>query len=347
MPPALAYTRGPLLESLHQADVAVCAPDGRLLAHFGDPHKMVYLRSAAKPFQALPLVESGAAAAFGLTDRELALACASHAGLDMHAQAVAALQARTGLTEADLQCGAHPVADPATARALILAGQEPTPIRHNCSGKHTGMLIAARHNSWPLDTYLELNHPLQQAIVHALSAMTDVPPSEIVVGVDGCSAPNFAVPLAAAATAFARLADPAHLPPPRAEALRTLYHAMHTHPEMVRGPLDFDTEAMRLGAGRWVCKGGAEGYQAIAIAPGVVAAHAVGMTLKVADGAARPHAVALLASQVLKELGALPEAEASVLAALGLALPQPVTNWRGTVVGEARLAEGWGLVHGA
>lgn len=347
MPPALVYTRGPIVESLHQADVAVCAPDGRLLACFGDPHKVVYLRSAAKPFQALPLVESGAAAAFGLTARELALACASHAGLDMHAHAVADLQARAGLTEAHLQCGAHPISDAATARALILAGQEPTPIRHNCSGKHTGMLITAKHCGWPLESYLELNHPLQQAIMHAFSAMTDVPTGEVVVGVDGCSAPNFAVPLRAGALAFARLADPAGLPPARAEALRALYHAMHSHPEMVRGPLDFDTEAMRLGAGRWVCKGGAEGYQAIAIAPGVVAAHGVGVTLKVADGAARPHAVALLASQVLKELGALSPAETTALAALGLALPQPVTNWRGTVVGEARLAEGWGLVHSA
>ncbi|MBL8057599.1 MAG: asparaginase [Anaerolineales bacterium] len=336
--PLIEYTRGGLVESVHAGALAVADAAGRLVAAWGDPQAVVFLRSSAKPFQAVPLVESGAADAAGLTPRELALTCASHRGLDMHVAVVSAMQAKIGAGEADLQCGTHPLDDPDTVRQLILAGQAPTPNRHNCSGKHTGMLALARHLGQPLDDYLNPHGPVQRAILEAFAALCGVAPAEVVVGIDGCSAPNFAVPLAAAARAFARLADPAGLPPARAAALRRLYAAMTAHPEMVRAPGGFDTELMRRLGGRLVAKGGAEGYQAIGLAPGALGpgSPALGLTLKVADGGSR--AVGLAAAEALRQLGALTPAEWAGLEPHGFTLPQPVTNWRGLVVGEARAA---------
>jgi L-asparaginase II len=334
--PLIEYTRGGLVESVHAGALAVADVHGRLLAAWGDPGVVVFLRSSAKPFQALPLVETGAADAAGLTPPELALACASHRGLDMHVSVVNAMLAKIGAGESDLQCGAHPLDDPDTVRRLILAGQGPTPNRHNCSGKHTGMLALARHLGQPLASYLELEGPVQRAIWQALAEMCALAPAEVVVGIDGCSAPNFAVPLVSAARAFARLADPAGLPPARAAALQRLYAAMTSYPEMVRAPGGFDTELMRLLAGRLVAKGGAEGYQALGLAPGALGpgSPALGLTLKIADGGSR--AVSLAAAEALRQLGALSAEHWSALEAQGFTVPQPQTNWRGLPVGEAR-----------
>lgn len=336
--PLIEYTRGGLVESVHSGALAVADVQGRLLAAWGDPQAVVFLRSSAKPFQALPLVETGAADAAGLTPPELALACASHRGLDMHVSVVSAMQAKIGAGESDLQCGVHPVDDPDTARQLILAGQQPTPNRHNCSGKHTGMLVLARHLGQPLASYLDLDGPVQRAILQAFAEMCAVPAAAVVLGIDGCSAPNFAVPLVNAARAFARLADPTGLPPARAAALRRLFAAMTAHPEMVRAPGGFDTELMRLLAGRLVAKGGAEGYQAIGLAPGALGpgSPALGLTLKIADGGSR--AVSLATVEALRQLGALSAEQWAALGQQAFTLPQPQKNWRGLPVGEARAA---------
>lgn len=334
--PLVEYTRGEIVESRHLGALAVADAAGRLVAAWGDPHSVVYLRSAAKPFQALPLVETGAADAFGLSAAELALACASHRGLDAHAAAAHSLQTKAGLTEADLLCGTHPLEDADTHRRLILAGQTVTPNRHNCSGKHSGMLAAARHTGWPTDTYIDPDHPLQQAIRRAFAELCGLTPSAVVVGIDGCSAPNFAVPLASAARAFARLADPGAETPDRAAALRRIWAAMTTHPEMVSGPGGFDTELMRVRPGVLVAKGGAEGYQAVGLAPGALGpgSPALGLTLKAADGAGRPGALA--AVEALRQLGALNAEHLAALAGRGFVSPVTLTNWRGLAVGEAR-----------
>lgn len=334
--PLIQYTRGGLVESAHAGAVAVAEAGGRLIASVGDPRAVVFMRSAAKPFQTLPLLESGAADAFGVTPRELALTCASHRGLDLHVDVLRGLQAKTGVGESDLRCGAHPLDDPETVRRLILAGETPTPNRHNCSGKHTGMLAQARHRGLPLAGYLDPDGPVQQAILLAVAEMCGLEPAEVVVGIDGCSAPNFAVPLVNVAAAFARLADPAGQPAARAAALRRVFAAMTAHPEMVRGPGGYDTELMRAGGGRIASKGGAEGYQAIALAPGALGpgSPALGIALKIADGAGR--AVALAATETLRQLGALSPAALEALAAQGLAAPYPLRNWRGLAVGEAQ-----------
>jgi L-asparaginase II len=332
--PVLELTRGGQVESVHFGALAVADARGQLLAWVGDPQAVTYLRSSAKPFQALPLIETGAAQALGFTPREIALACASHSGSQLHIETVRGMQVKAGLRESDLGCGAHPVEDEASTAQLIRAGQAPTPIYHNCSGKHTGMLAVAQHCGWPLDTYLDPQHPLQQHILRDFAALCGMDPEQVRLGVDGCSAPNFAVPLANAATAFARLADPgttAH-----ADGLRAIFGAMTTHPEMVHAPGGFDTVLMQVGAGRWVCKRGAEAYLGMGIAPGAMGSGspAVGLALKIADGGAR--ATPLVVMEALRQLHALTDEDQRPLAAAGFALPQPVKNWRGTLIGEAR-----------
>jgi L-asparaginase II len=325
--PVLELTRGGIVESIHHGAVAVADAQGQLVAAYGDPHLVTFLRSSAKPFQAIPLVESGAAEAFGLTPREIALACASHKGLDMHLETVTGMQQKIGVSESDLLCGVHPV-----------EGFEPRPNRHNCSGKHTGMLAQARHRDLPLADYLNPQHGIQQTILSAFAEICALrgDAATVIVGVDGCSAPNFAVPLVWAATAFARLADPDQLPAPRAAAIKTIFAAMTSHPEMVRGPGGFDTELMRLGSGRLVSKGGAEGYQGIGIAPGAMGpgSPALGLALKIADGAGR--AVQAVALEALRQLGVLREPDLEKMSEFGFGPRLPLKNWRGLGVGEMR-----------
>lgn len=334
--PIYELTRGGIVESVHHGAMAVADAQGRLVASYGDPRLVTFLRSSAKPFQALPLVESGAAEKYGLTQREIAITCASHKGLDMHAETVMAIQAKIGASESDLLCGAHPLEDAETMKRLHRARLEPTPNRHNCSGKHTGMLAQARARGLPLADYINPQHGIQQTILAGFAALCDLKPEDVVVGIDGCSAPNFAVPLVNAATAFARLADPSGQPPARAAALRTLFNAMTTHPEMISGPRGFDTELMRMRPGALASKGGAEGYLALALAPGALGkdSPALGIAMKCVDGASR--AVTAAGLDVLRQLGALGDIELATLASFGFGPRLPVKNWRGLVVGEAR-----------
>lgn len=338
--PLYEVTRGGIVESQHFGAFAVCEASGRVVASAGDPGLVTFLRSTAKPFQAIPLVESGAMEAFGLTPKELAIACGSHLGMDQHAETVAGFLAKAGVSESDLMCGSHPVGHKETAQRLREAGREPTPIRHNCSGKHTGMLAGARARGLPAADYIDPAHGVQRAIVHAFSEMCGMRPEAVVLGIDGCSAPNFAVPLQHCAAAFARLMDPAGLPAARAEACRRVTQAMTTHPEMVRGPGAFDTELMRLGEGRFVSKAGAEGFQGIGIGPGALGpgSPALGIAVKISDGDPTGRAGNPVALEMLRQLGALRESD---MAGLEAFRPGAVKNWRGIVVGEGRVIGRW------
>jgi L-asparaginase II len=251
-------------------------------------------------------------------------------------QVAASVQSRVGATEKDLLCGAHAPGDAETAQRLACAGQKPTPNRHNCSGKHSGMLVLCRHHDWPLADYVNPRHPAQQLILKTFAEVCGLQPSDVVVGVDGCSAPNFAVPLLSAATAYARLADPSRQPHRRANALRSLFFAMTAYPEMVSGPGGFDTELMKRRPGQIVAKGGAEGYQAIGIAPNALrpGSPALGLALKVADGSAR--AIYIAALEVLRQLAALDEADFDALAEFEFGPLLTLHNFRNLVTGEAR-----------
>lgn len=334
--PILELTRGDTVESVHFGALAVVDSAGRLLSSFGDPHLVTYMRSSAKPFQVLPFVEAGGPAHYALSEQELAVMCASHAGTDLHVEVVAGIQARAGLSEADLMCGAHLPYDKQTATDLIRRGEQPTANRHNCSGKHTGMLAFARMNGEPLDIYLENDHPVQQRILQALAGMCGLEECEIHLGTDGCSAPNFALPLYHAAWGIARLVDPAGLPEGRAAACRQIVHAMVQAPEMVSGPDRFDTRLMKAADGRVIAKAGAEGYQVVGILPGVLrpGSAGVGVALKISDGDAAGRARPAVILEVLRQLGALDESALAALAEFGPICP--VQNWRKLLVGEMR-----------
>jgi L-asparaginase II len=313
-----------------------------MIASYGDPQTVAFLRSSAKPFQGLPFVERGGVEHFGFTARELALACASHEGSDMHVQTVLGLQKKVGIEECDLQCGTHMPGDVEELKTLIVHNRQPTPNHNNCSGKHTAMLAHAKMRDLPLESYLDLQHPIQQDILTTFAEMCDLPVEQVELGTDGCSAPNFAVPLFNAALAFARLCDPRELPEERASACRKITSAMTSHPEMVSGYGEFDEQLMRAGNGNIVCKRGAEGFQIVGLLPGVMSetSPGVGIAIKVSDGDAsrlgsglestnrvRP-AVTL---EILRQLGALTAEMTQVLAGFGP--EKSITNHRGIVTG--------------
>lgn len=324
-PIGVEFRRGDVVESVHRVHVAVVDGAGNLVASAGDPDFVTYMRSSAKPFQALPLVTSGAADRYGLTERELALACASHAGEPRHVEAARSILAKAGLDASLLRCGTHAPRNKAAKDAL--AGAKPTPLHHNCSGKHAGLLALQKHLGGEPAAYLDPQGPAQQAVRAAVSQATGVPLLEIPLATDGCSAPNFAVPLRASARAFANLAMPSSsLPKETQDALRRLALAMARHPEMVGGEGSFDTELMGAGEDRVVTKAGAEGVQGVAdLATGM------GLFLKVEDGHAR--AVGPATVEALRQLGWLEPRAFEVLG--GWWMPR-LTNHAGLPVGEAR-----------
>lgn len=343
--PLFELTRGQIVESIHFGAIAVVDSGGKLRYSYGDPQLVAFLRSSAKPFQALPFFERNGPQEYGLTQKEQALLCASHEGSEEHVRTVEGIQAKTGVHESDLQCGVHMPSDPTAYKALIVRGEAPTPNRNNCSGKHTGMLAHARLRGLPLDSYLDINHPVQQDILSGFAEMCEFPRDKVEIGTDGCSAPNFAVPLYNAALGYARLCDPHELSEGRAKACRAITAAMTAYPEMVSGRGEFDTRLMQTGQGRILCKGGAEGFQALGLMPGALGAGSpgVGIVFKVSDGdlltrrlnleplnRVRPAATL----EILRQIGALNEAQLKELASFGPKLP--IKNHRGIVVGESR-----------
>lgn len=331
----VAILRAGLVESYHIGSVAIANARGELLAWHGDPQTTTFLRSSAKPFQALPLVESGAADRFGLSPQQIALTAASHSGTDRHARMAESILECCGCSEGDLRCGVHTPYDRETARALAAEGREPSPLQHNCSGKHAGMLTLAAFLGQPSETYLDPDQPVQQRILQTFLEMTGLSREQVTIGIDGCSAPNFAVPLHAAATAYARLMDPGEFPPSRQDACERIVQAMTANPELVSGEGRFDTELMRATGGGILSKGGAEGFQGLGIPAGGlgVESPALGVAIKISDGDAARRATSLTALAVLKEIGALDEQGASQLASFD---ERELHNYRGLTVGEIR-----------
>ncbi len=343
--PVFELTRGRIVESIHYGAVAVVDSNKKLLYSYGDPQTVAFLRSSAKPFQALPFVERGGVGTFGLTPQELALICASHEGSDEHVRVAESIQSKVGIKESDLQCGVHMPGDRKAYKALIAHNEKPSANRNNCSGKHSGMLAHAKMRGLPLDTYLDINHLIQQDILTGFAEMCDYPREKVELGVDGCSAPNFAVPLYNAALGFAHVCDPHDLSEARAKACNEITSAMTSYPEMVSGHDEFDCRLMQVGKGKIICKRGAEGYQAIGLLPGALGAGSpgIGVTFKVSDGdigfrtinidplnRVRP-AVTL---EILRQLGALNESQMKELSEFGPTLP--IKNHRGLVTGESR-----------
>ena len=345
--PVFEFTRGEAVESIHYGAIAVVDALGNLLAWYGSPDVVTYLRSTAKPLQALPFLERGGQEFYNLTEREVALICASHSGTDEHVRTVTGIQQKVGVNEADLLCGVHIPGDAPTAEALRARNEQPTPNRHNCSGKHTGMLAFARLDEMQAKypavdaPYIDPMHPIQQVIKRTLAEMCKYPEAQIAVGIDGCSAPNFALPLYNAAVGYARLCDPETggvEPVKRAAACHTITAAMMHNPDMVGGPGRMDTRLMEVTRGRLVVKGGAEGYQGIGLMPGALGSRspAIGIAFKVADGDARGRVRAAVTMEVLRQLDALSQQELDLLAEYGPTIG--VSNWRKLAVGQGRPA---------
>jgi L-asparaginase II len=340
--PILKLTRGHVVESTHFGSIVVVDSKGKLLHSYGDSHTVAFLRSSAKPFQAIPFVERGGVEHFDFTQKELAISCASHETAQFHLDTVKAMQAKIGIQEDHLQCGTHLPGDAAMLRMVIKQDIKPTPNFNNCSGKHTTMLAHAKMRGLPLKNYLDHAHPIQQDIFAALSEMCGIEKEKIELGIDGCSAPNFAIPLVNAALGMARLCDPQTLTEARATACRKIKTAMTSHPEMISNYGEFDCELITAGVGKIITKRGAEGFQIIGLMPGVYGESGVGIAFKVTDGDAsrmndslessarvRP-AVAL---EILRQLKALNEAQLKSLAGFGP--PKQLKNHRGLVTGES------------
>jgi len=323
-PSEVVLVRGPMIESRHQISAAVCDAGGRLVAWAGDPGLVTYMRSSAKPLQALALIETGAAAAFGLTPDEIAVTCASHSGEDVHVAAARSVLHKAAVPETALHCGVHPPIERDSARRLLEAGQRPTEVHCNCSGKHSGMLAISSHQRWPLEGYWRIEHPLQQLLLRNVSAMAGIDPLQVIIGTDGCGVPVHGMPIRNMATAFARLADPAGLPQDRQASVRTVVGAMQAHPYLVAGRGRFCTELMEATRPRVVAKSGAEAVYCLGLPE-----HGLGLALKVLDGNGRAAAPAALA--ILRQLELLPQAD---FAALSAWTAPPVRNMLGDVVGE-------------
>lgn len=312
--------RGDRAESWHRGAVAIADAHGRLVLALGDVETPVYPRSAVKALQAIPLVESGAAEAFDLTDAELAVACASHTGERVHLEAVASLLSKANLHERDLACGAHWPFNEATARELLRAGRRPRAIHNNCSGKHAGMLAAAMHLGFDPHGYETPEHPLQVIITRILSETcgVDLDPGDM--GIDGCSLPTYAMKLRSLAQGFARFSTGERLPAGYAAAARKLMKACFAAPVLVAGEGRLDTKILRGLPGAAFAKGGAEGVYAAAL-PEL----GLGIALKIDDGAKRGAERALV--EILAWL--LPQARTVLADELG----GTIKNWRGRRVG--------------
>jgi len=334
--PLVEVTRGAIVESRHRGHVVAVDGDGREVARLGSPETVTYLRSSAKPHQAVPLVASDAAERFGFTSQEIAIACGSHSGEPIHTQTVAAMLRKIGLDETALKCGTHEPFSREVAQNLRERNLRPNVLQNNCSGKHTGMLALALHLDAPTADYDSPENPAQQAITKVVAEFSSVPIEEIAIGVDGCGVPVFGVSVSAMALMYARLvAPPESFNKKTRAACERIVAAMTTYPEMVGGTIDrLDTELMRASGGRLISKVGAEGVYTVGVLPSEKWPRGLGLALKIEDGEDR-RARPCVVIETLRQLGVL---STEALGAVATYSSFPVRNHRGDTVGEVRAA---------
>ncbi len=325
--PLVELTRGGTLECQHAGSLAVVDTRGRLLAHAGDPDWLTFSRSTLKALQALPFVEAGGPRHFGFSSAQVALLCASHNGEDTHVAQAQGMLEKVGLTYQALRCGCHvphrfSVLDMAPPAGLVFDERH-----NNCSGKHAGFLAYCVQHGLSLDDYIAPNHPLQQAIRRDVARAVGMNADDLKMGIDGCSAPNYAMPLARLAQGYARLASGAR-DSEFGESFATLGEAMTAHPDMVSGTGRNDLAFMRAGRGDWVSKIGADGVQVLGSK-----SRGQALALKIMDG----NKPALYAATVeaLEQLGWLDAAQREELEPWRA---RAIVNARGLQVGERRPA---------
>jgi L-asparaginase II len=323
-PVVVEVLRGDRVESAHRGAGAVVDADGRIAFAFGDVDRPVYPRSAVKALQALPLIESGAADRLGLTEAEIALACASHAGEGAHVAAASAMLAKAGRDVGALRCGAHWPSSEKAARALARRGETPSALHNNCSGKHAGFICLACAEGIDPAGYVSPDHAVQRAVTAALAETTGVALGAENRAIDGCSIPAYAIPLRALAQGFARLATGQGLTPERARAAARIRAAVAANPAMVAGEGRFDTEVMTLFGARVFAKAGAEGVWCAAL-PEL----GLGLAVKADDGGKR--AAQTMMATLLRRFGGLGDA-------LDRFAEPELVNWNGIAVGALRPA---------
>ncbi|MBU2582352.1 MAG: asparaginase [Alphaproteobacteria bacterium] len=319
-PTLIEVTRGPLVESFHTGSLAIVSATSGLVLALGDIRRPVYPRSAIKALQALPLIESGAADHYRYGDAEIALACASHTGTSRHTKIADGMLKAAELSESDLGCGAHTPLGAKAAKDLWRSGAEPSQLHNNCSGKHAGMLATARHLGIPVDGYWRADHPMQQRVLEILNEISGLELGSGQMGFDGCSLPNWAMPLETMAAMFAKLVSGHGIDAQHAKAFGRLMQACWAEPEMVAGPGRADSVVMANLPGRVFMKTGAEGVYC-----GGFPELGVGFALKIDDGATR--ASAGTAMTLVEHV--FPEAR-------GLMRRNILRSWRGLEVGEIR-----------
>lgn len=297
--PLVVATRAEAPESIHHGSIAVASCAGKLLYGVGDGAFPVFARSTLKPFQALPFVLDGGPTRFGFSSEQVALLCASHSGEARQVAAVADMLARIGCSEDDLQCGCHIPGFYAASATSPPPDLKLSPLQNNCSGKHAGFLAWCRLHGQPIVSYLDPHHPLQRTIRATVARLAGLSEGAMAMGIDGCGAPIYALPLARLAGLYARLASDGGATAEDA-ALATLFSAMTTHPEMVSGEGRTDYLLARAAPGGWVAKGGAEGLQALGIR-----SRGLGIVIKIGDGSAR--ALRVATADLLARLGLLGE----------------------------------------
>lgn len=319
--------RGNTVESVHTGHIYIIDGEGREVASIGDPSTVTYFRSACKALQLIPCLTSGAADAFGFDDREIALGAASHSGEVVHISIAARMLSKIGLTEDDLKCGAHMPFSEADSRHMMRAGESPTQLHNNCSGKHAAMLAFAKHIGADLASYDLPDNRIQKRILRCVADFAEVPEDEIAIGIDGCAAPNFALPVKAMAKSIINLISPAKFPEPTQIACSRIVSAMIKFPELVGGSERLDTKIMQAAPSRLISKVGADGVWLGGVLPCERWQSGLGIALKIADGddyLSRP----VVAVEMLRQLGVLAADDLADLA------PMPIKNRRGDIVGQ-------------
>lgn len=314
------------MESVHYGSVVIVDSSGRRIASAGNPAYSTYIRSAAKPLQAIPLVETGAAEYFGLTLEELALVMASHSGEERHVRVGERFMEKIGLTAAKLQCGTHPPLHRASARELAARGEMPTVLHCTCSGKHAGMLALARYLDLPLEGYYLPEHPVQVMMLRAVAEFAGLKQEEIGLGVDGCGVPVFALPLDKMALAYARWAEPSVFAENRQRACGILRKAAVSYPYILAGTGRLASELMEVTGEKLAVKDGNEGIFCIACPE-----KGWGIAVKISDGSLRALGPAVI--ETLRQLGLLTSKEYQLLAPFA---KTELKNYRREVIGEIR-----------
>ncbi len=330
--PLVEVKRGSITESRHRGHIVVVDPEGNIVASLGAPEYVTYLRSSAKPFQALPLLTSGAAERFDFTDREVALACGSHNGEPIHTELAASMLRKIGLGLEALHCGAHEPYGTEAALDLRTRGEQPNALHNNCSGKHVGMLAVALHLGAPIENYEKPENPVQKAIADVVSQFSGLAVTDMAVAIDGCAAPVFGITMKAMALAYARLVSPPEsFDKKTRDACERIVRVMSAYPELIGGTSQrLDTEVMRAAPRRLVSKVGAEGVYTAGIKPSEEWPQGLGIALKIEDGddkRARPTVVV----ESLRQLGVLRDESLEAMAKYAFF---PVKNQRGELVGE-------------